>query len=189
MKLQKPLQKEVAGVGQVHFVPSPRAKRIRISLRTSESVRVAVPRTASLSQAEAFVLLKQDWIRKNQAKLRGWERHQRKSSPAEVAQSDGHARSLLIHRTEELADLYGFSYNRIFIRRQRTRWGSCSAQNNISLNIRLAALPDMLRDYVILHELLHTRIKRHGQVFWQELSRYVGDARGLKKRLNRIPLR
>jgi predicted metal-dependent hydrolase len=142
----------------------------------------------SFSQAEAFVRLKQDWIRKNQTKLRGWELNHLKSSPSVNHLSDGQARSLLIQRVEKLARLYGYSYNRIYIRRQRTRWGSCSAKNNISLNIRLAGLPDMLRDYVILHELLHTRIKGHGKVFWQELNKHVGDARGIRKRLNRIPL-
>jgi len=186
--MRKPRQKDLSGIGRVHFVPSPRAKYIRISLRSGNAVRVAVPRSASFSQALAFVLHKQDWIRKNQARLRHWEKNHLKSSQSIIPLSNGAARSLLIQRVAELARLHGFSYNRVFIRRQRTRWGSCSTKNNISLNIRLAGLPDMLRDYVILHELLHTRIKGHGQVFWEELSKYVGDARGIRKRLNQIPL-
>ena len=58
-----------------------------------------------------------------------------------------------------------------------TRWGSCSAKNNISLNILIAQLPKELQDYIILHELLHTRIKNHSKIFWTELDILIGNAK------------
>ncbi|MHC4325449.1 MAG: M48 metallopeptidase family protein, partial [Planctomycetota bacterium] len=66
---------------------------------------------------------------------------------------------------------------------------SCSAKNNISLNINLARLPDELRDYVILHELVHTRIKNHSKKFWAELDKVIGGgAKELSKKLRKYRL-
>ena len=148
---------------------------------------MAVPPGVSMRQAEAFLLSKRAWIQKHLERMR----QEAASSPdrlQERASPESETRAMLRDRVEELAGLYGFTYNRIFIRRQRTRWGSCSGKNNLNLNLKQASLPDMLRDYVILHELIHTRIKNHGKNFWRELDRYVGDARGLRDRLNRISL-
>jgi predicted metal-dependent hydrolase len=89
----------------------------------------------------------------------------------------------IITRLTELARQHGFSYRKVTIRNQRTRWGSCSAKNNISLNIKLVALPAELFDYVILHELVHTRIHNHSSRFWQELNKYVEDGKAKDKQL------
>jgi predicted metal-dependent hydrolase len=90
----------------------------------------------------------------------------------------------LIDRLNRLAQRHGFRYNRVFVRNQKTRWGSCSALNNISLNINLVRLPQELIDYTILHELVHTRIKNHSRRFWQELDKILGDAKQIDKKLS-----
>jgi predicted metal-dependent hydrolase len=74
----------------------------------------------------------------------------------------------------------------VTIRNQKTRWGSCSAKNNLSLNIKLALLPDELRDLILVHELVHTRIKNHGPDFWRELKSIYPDARKLDRQVNRL---
>lgn len=85
------------------------------------------------------------------------------------------AKTLLIKRLFELAQQHGFAYNRVRIGNHKTKWGSCSSKNHISLNIQLARLPQALIDYVLLHELVHTKIKHHGKGFWKELDKYVND--------------
>jgi predicted metal-dependent hydrolase len=97
-------------------------------------------------------------------------------------------RVFLGRRLLELAVRHGFNYRGVSIRKQRSRWGSCSRDNRISLNLQLMILPDRLRDYVLLHELLHTRIKHHGPEFWAELERLQSDARSLRKELAGIAL-
>lgn len=96
------------------------------------------------------------------------------------------ANQYLPERVKELAARFGFSYKRVTIKNLRSRWGSCSAANNINLNLHLMRLPDEIIDYVILHELTHTRIKSHSPLFWQELERILPEARVLRRRLSRL---
>ena len=68
-------------------------------------------------------------------------------------------------------------------KRQKTLWGSCTSRNNINLNINLINLPRDLIDYVIVHELVHTKVKNHGPKFWSMLNGLVDNARALDKKL------
>jgi len=170
-------------IGAVLFERSGRARCLNISVRPFRGVRVAMPRTASLRQAEKFVHTKLTWISKHLERMKILElQHRMAAENAPVIDRDAAYRKLRA-RLDALAACHDFSYKRLCIRYQKTRWGSCSATNNISLNARLVLLPDQLIDYVLLHELLHTRIKNHGQGFWDELDRLTGDAKGLARSL------
>ena len=93
------------------------------------------------------------------------------------------AKKYLPSRLSELAGKQGFQYNRILIRNNRSRWGSCSARNNINLNLHLMRLPDDLIDYVLIHELVHTRHKNHSRLFWELLEDCIPGARERNRRL------
>jgi hypothetical protein len=178
---------EVEGIGPILFERSKRAKHLIINVKPLTGVRVAVPYGVSWEKAEKIVSSKTGWIKKQQAKI---ERIREKYGSLDLARiNKAAARRKLINRLDELADWNGFTYNRIFIRNQKTRWGSCSAHNNINLNIKLALLPDELVDYVILHELLHTRVKNHSREFWGEMDRLVGgQAKDLASQLKEFGL-
>jgi predicted metal-dependent hydrolase len=92
-------------------------------------------------------------------------------------------------RTQQLASKFKFNYNRISIKNAKTRWGSCSAENNINLNLQLMRLPDHLIDYVILHELVHTVEKNHQKSFWKKLEQVLEGAIAFDKELNKYDLR
>ncbi len=81
------------------------------------------------------------------------------------------ANRLLPHRTNELARKHGFTFSAIKIQSSRTRWGSCSRYKSINLSLYLMLLPAHLIDYVILHELCHTREMNHSPKFWHEMDR------------------
>lgn len=70
-------------------------------------------------------------------------------------------------RTMELARLHGLDVARVSVRNQRTRWGSCSSRRVVSLNWRLVQVPEAVRDYIILHELMHLRAMNHSPRFWK----------------------
>lgn len=84
------------------------------------------------------------------------------------------AQVLLPPRLKKLAQMHGFSYNKVSIRNNKRNWGSCSSHNNISLNLQMMKLPDELIDYILLHELVHTEIKNHSQHFWKKLDEITG---------------
>lgn len=74
-------------------------------------------------------------------------------------------------RVLELAAQHGLCVQRVSVRAQRSRWGSCSHSGTISLNWRLIHAPDFVRDYVIVHELMHIRQMNHSDRFWDEVAR------------------
>ena len=84
------------------------------------------------------------------------------------------AQADLPQRTARLAGQLGFRCGAVTVRNARTRWGSCSARDDISLSIHLMKLPDELIDYVIIHELCHTIHKNHGPKFHKLLDRLTG---------------
>jgi predicted metal-dependent hydrolase len=94
------------------------------------------------------------------------------------------AKEYLTRRTLELAKQYGYKYNKISIRRSTSRWGSCTHKNNLNFSLFLMQLPNHLIDFIILHELIHTRIKNHKKDFWKTLDSYTGNAKSMVKELN-----
>lgn len=93
------------------------------------------------------------------------------------------AEQLLPLRLAALAQQYGFTYRSVNVKRLKGRWGSCDQDKNIVLNVFLMQVPWELIDYVILHELTHTKVLRHGAPFWQEIGIHLPHVKELKKRL------
>jgi len=101
---------------------------------------------------------------------------------ADVERLRKDAKLILPARCRALAERYGFSVNKIFIKHNRSNWGSCSSKQNINLNLNLVRLPSELRDYVILHELSHLRHMNHGPEFHRLLEALCMEQMG-----DRIP--
>ena len=179
----------IDGIGPILFEKSRRAKRVIISVRTSKGARVAVPTRTSFKKALEFVYLKKEWIQRHLAKIEQNENRKKAFIDPFLAIDKAEARKRLTDRLYHLAKEYGFTCNNVSIREQRTRWGSCSHKNNISLNVKLILLPKELIDYVMLHELVHTRIHNHSKKFWAELDRYTGNGKVMAKRLRMKDLR
>jgi predicted metal-dependent hydrolase len=97
------------------------------------------------------------------------------------------AKRLLPVRLKQLADKHEYKYNKVTIRNNKRNWGSCSARNNISLNLQMMKLPAELIDYILLHELVHTKVKNHGPDFWKQLDQLTdGNARHLAKQVKQF---
>jgi len=174
---------EVPELGGVILAKSRRARRLSITITPYRGVRVAVPYRTSFAEAEQFMASHVGWARKHVERIARIQKAHESTLNALPAIRLEEAGRILRQRLCELSRLHGFSYNRVFIRNQRTRWGSCSHCNNINLNINLVWLRPELMNYVILHELLHTRIKNHGRRFWGQLDKLVGNAKALDKEL------
>lgn len=93
------------------------------------------------------------------------------------------AEQLLPQRLETLSTQYGFKYRSVNVKRLKSRWGSCNEHKDIVLNCFLMQLPWHLIDYVLLHELTHTVVLRHGDPFWSELGKYVRNVKDIRKEM------
>jgi predicted metal-dependent hydrolase len=95
------------------------------------------------------------------------------------------ARERLVPRLTELARVHGLEFTRVTIRAQRSRWGSCSRAGAIALNFRLIQMPAFVRDYVLIHELMHLRQQNHGPRFWALVERACPNYREAERWLRR----
>ncbi len=87
------------------------------------------------------------------------------------------AHKAMLPMVHELATRHGFDYGRVTIRNQRSRWGSCSTNGNLSLNVRLLFCSPATCRYVILHELVHTEHPNHSKAFWSRVAQLDPDYR------------
>ncbi len=168
----------------VEFFRSPRARRLALRVRADGTIRVTLPRRASIRDGRKFILEKQRWIIR-QLRLQAARQQTCREWLAQIpACGPTEARNRITRRLEELAARHGFTYGRVTFRTQKSRWGSCSARNNLSLNLKLALLPERLLDLVLLHELVHTEIKNHGPAFHARLEEVLPGARRLDRELD-----
>lgn len=171
------------------YVPSRRARNLRITLRPDCSVTVSIPRRASKKQVQEFVTSRQAWIQKHLIRLK--QRQPKDLPQAKLSESDlRRAQAQLFARLESFAAKFNLPYKRAAFRCQKSKWGSCCKDNrSINLNINMVMLPPHLQDYLLLHELTHLNHPNHSPAFWAELNTYCcGKARSLGKELKTYPL-
>ena len=177
----------ISKLDSVNFTRSPRAKYQRITVRPDKTITVTIPRDGSLSEAKQFLKSKISWIQKQLQKID--QQAQRRDMP-DLNIDLEEAQINLFHRLDHFSEKYNFPYNRSGFRCQKTRWGSCSGKNNISLNVNIVFLPEELQNYVLLHELVHTKVKNHSRKFWAELDKYMqGQAKELSRKLKKHRIR
>ena len=169
---------DIPTIGTVLLEKSNRAKHINISIKPTGKIRAAVPLGVSFKTAETFVYSRIDWIRKH---LLNTSKTRNKLKEVNME----YARIQLKERIDQLSKQYNFKYNKLFIKNQKTRWGSCSEKNNINLNAKLLNLPKELIDYVIIHELVHTKVKNHSKEFWRTLDIYINNSKKYDKELKK----
>ena len=95
-------------------------------------------------------------------------------------------RNLVYARLEFFNQIYNFKYNRIAIRNQKTRWGSCSSDKNLNFNYRLCLLPPFIADYIIVHEMCHLAELNHSLSFWQLVSQAIPNYKEIERELKKI---
>jgi len=178
----------ISKLGPVTFTRSSRAKYQRITVRHDKTVTVTIPRGSTLREAKQFLKSKTPWVQKQ---LRKIDQHAKLQNESDLSIDIEKAQEGLFSRLEYFSERYNLPYNRAAFRCQKTRWGSCSSKNNINLNVNIAFLPGELQDYVLLHELVHTKIKNHSKKFWTELDRYTNGmaAKELSKELKKYNMK
>ena len=177
---------QIEGI-EFKFRKNPLSKCIRILLKDTNEVLVTMPKRASFKCAKDFALKNLDEIKtivnnreqKNYF-LDGIEFRTKEEFRKYLRKK---AKEFLPKRLEAIAQQFGYKYNKVALKFMKSRWGSCSFKNNINLNISLVTLENELIDYVLLHELVHTVEKNHGEAFWSRLLLNMPDARVRRRAL------
>ncbi len=151
----------------MEFIRHPRARRYVIRVRPDGSVRVTVPRWGSRRQAELFAEQQRPWIERQRVHVREAVADRASHTPEAVNAWRRQASRELPAHLARLAAHHGLRVARVSIRNQRSRWGSCSPSGHICLNWRLVLMPEAVRDYVLIHELMHLRRLDHSRHFWR----------------------
>lgn len=174
-------------LGEIVLAQTRRSKRITVTVRATGMVRLSFPLRVSERRALAFLESKVAWVEQTRERLA----RKRAALPPELPPAEAKARieelrraakADLPPRIERIARETGLQYAKLGIRASRTKWGSCSGRNHISLSVFLMTLPEHLRDFVILHELCHTVHHNHSPRFHALVDRLCG---GNEKALNR----
>jgi predicted metal-dependent hydrolase len=152
------------GDRQFVFVRHRRARRYILRLDAEGRVRVTIPRGGSRREAVAFADRQREWIARERVRLTA------RASIAARPDVLARARVELPARLFELAAQHELSVVKVSIRDQRTRWGSCGRDGHICLNWRLLLMPDWVRDYVLVHELMHLRRMDHSRAYWTHVA-------------------
>lgn len=164
---------------------SKRARRLRLAVYCDGRLVVSAPRRLPFYQIEKFIHEKSSWILKKLADFA--------SAPptifsrdvvAEYHQYKEAARTLVEARLAYFNRFYNFEINRISIKKQKTRWGSCSRKGNLNFNYKIALLPNELSDYIIVHELCHLGQFNHSAKFWRLVAEIIPDYAFRRRILN-----
>lgn len=159
-------------------------RSVRVSVFPGGEVRVTAPVLLPTLFISRFLRGKGEWILKEQARMHDVPKRKTKAEArgAYLANKES-ARALILERLQYFNKHYGYLYQRISIRDQHSRWGSCSRKGNLNFNYRLLFIPSALSDYVIVHELCHLKEFNHSKKFWALVGECIPDYDALRKRL------
>lgn len=166
--------------GEVIVRKNPLSNGIKFTVSTSGRLQMSVPKYASDFLVKRFLNSNRGIIRE---KLPINDPKTQRARDAKKKILAKKAKDYLPYRLEYLAKLYGYNFDKCRLTHANTRWGSCSSNRTISLNIGLMQVPEVLRDYVIIHELAHLNHMDHSEAFWREVGEHDPKYKEHRKKL------
>ena len=167
------------GIGNVSVRVSQRAKFVRISIRNDCEILLIKPIFINLDDAINFIYTKIQWVEKHRKKISKQKVLRLNLSSAELERFWNKTERRVFH----LSQINDLSYQKLIFKTLKSRWGSCSSDNIICINNLVYYLPLHLKDYIILHELVHTKIKNHKKLFWEELEKICQNCKSKRREL------
>jgi predicted metal-dependent hydrolase len=163
-------------------------KRLILRVKDATTVAILTPHRTPQFFVEKFFDSSYSFIQERVSFFVSKQQKEKSSSREEYLIHKEEARRLITERVVYFSSLYGFSYKKISIRNTKTRWGSCSSSGSLSFHYKLLFLPPSVRDYVIVHELCHTKEMNHSNAFWALVEGISPDYRISKKYLKEYSL-
>ena len=153
-------------------------KTVAIQVNADMSVTVRAPRWAKNKDIDKILQEKEAWIHKHIEQIRKQRAEYEankidKLTDDDIKELTQKALKVIPERVKYYAEFIGVNYGRITIRRQKTRWGSCSSKGNLNFNCLLMLAPPEVIDYVVVHELCHRKEMNHSKNFWNEVEKIL----------------
>jgi len=165
-----------------------RSKSVKLLIRANGELIITAPIRVSQKYVRNFVYKHKDWIYKKLQTLSLTETIDPKIEQTEYYNYKARARELVQESIQKINMHYNFKYNKIFIRNQKTRWGSCSSKGNLNFSYKLALIPNHLLEYIVVHELCHLKEMNHGPNFWRLVEETVPDYKEARRELRSISI-
>lgn len=163
---------------------SKRAKRMRLAVYCDGSVVITSPLGVGQSLIEKFIADKKQWVLDKIQFFKSLDTKAiRTFSHKDYLENKDKALALVENRVNFYNKIYNFSFNKIFIKNQKTRWGSCSCKQNLNLNYKIVFLPEKHQDYIIVHEMCHLKEFNHSKKFWALVEKALPNYLDIKKKL------
>lgn len=169
-----------AEFGEVIVRKNALSRGVRFSISTSGRLQMSAPKNTPDFLIKRYLNANRKMIRE---KLPLKNPKEQKARDYQKKLLMKKAKEYLPYRLEYFAKLHGYKYNKCRLSHANTRWGSCSSNRTISLNIGLMKVPEPLRDYVILHELAHLNHMDHSKAFWAEVASHDRNYKSHEKKL------
>jgi predicted metal-dependent hydrolase len=153
------------------------AKRLKLAISCDGNCTVTLPWRMGFVSADDFIRKNAEWVLEKMKAMKKIGRNSlfARHDTVEYMKLKETAREMVASRLEKYAEIYGFQYNAVAIRNQKTRWGSCSSKGNLNFNYKILLLPQRHADYIIVHELCHLKEFNHGKRFWNLVAQTFPD--------------
>lgn len=163
-----------------------RSKYMRFAIKSDASLVVSVPRIFPQILVEKMIFERADWILDKINYFKNKKSTLPKATKEDYLKYKELAREIIERKLKYYNQFYNLSWSKISIRNQKTRWGSCSRDGNLSFSYRIIYLPEKSCDYIVVHELCHRGEFNHSKKFWALVEKTVPDYKKIKKEIKGI---
>lgn len=169
---------------EIIYIKSKKSKYYSIKIDNNEDIIVTIPRLGNKVFADKFLKQKKDWIDK--------KIEQKKDKPINLSNKTKedykkNKETALFEIQEIIKNLnIDIKYKKIYIKDQKTIWGSCSSNKNLNFNYKIIYIPKELREYIVVHEFCHLKEMNHSKKFWKEVENTIPDYKEKRKTLKNM---
>ncbi len=169
---------------------SRRARQARLAIYCDGSLVATKPWWMSEKTVEKFIIKKANWVL---SKLEHFKRFEKnnflernlKDEQERYLKYKSKALEFANERVNYYSKIYKVKFNKITVKNQKTKWGSCSKKRNLNFNYKILLLPPRIADYIVVHELCHLKEFNHSQRFWNLVAEIIPDYLEIRKEIKR----
>lgn len=178
--------KDKKGNIEIAVCKNKQSKSICLSVSPQGLISLTLPTFVTKTQITSFIGSHVEWIRNKLEKVR-------KIDPDILAFDREHylkhkpeALRLVKNKAHQWSKFYNLKFNRLTIKAQKSRWGSCSTKKNLNFNYKIIFLEESLQDYLVVHEICHLKEMNHSKYFWNLVEKAILNHKEIRKKFRKL---